>query len=121
MVPSLAPVPQPPPRRRRGLRPPAPALGGGADLRLAGPVAPPVQGLRALARVERSHDPGEFDPSDATPPYPRKTKALAKVSLCSLRRSLTGSQRQQLRPLYRRTHNAFVRRSWKPGLRGREG
>jgi hypothetical protein len=43
----------------------ASAVGGGADLRLAGPVTAEQPGLRAVCRFERGDDQGEFDSSDA--------------------------------------------------------
>src|SRR6266511_777961 len=48
-----------------GVREVAPAVGGGADVRLAGPVPAKQPGLRAVHRVERGDDQGEFDSSYA--------------------------------------------------------
>ena len=41
------------------------AVGGGADVRLAGPVPAAQPGLRAVHRVERGDDQGQFDSSHA--------------------------------------------------------
>ena len=46
----------------RGLGEAAAAVGGGADVRLAGRSPAAEQGLRAAAGVERGDDPGEYDP-----------------------------------------------------------
>ena len=51
--------------RLGGVREVAPAVGGGADVRLAGPVPAEQPGLRAVHRVERGDDQGEFDSSYA--------------------------------------------------------
>ena len=60
--------------RDRGGRPPggerrvceaAEAVGGGADVRLAGPVPAEQPGLRAVHGIERGDDQGQFDSSNA--------------------------------------------------------
>ena len=53
-----------------GVRAAAQAVGGGADVRLAGAGAAAVEGLRADDGVERVDDPRPRYPDDAEPPVP---------------------------------------------------
>ena len=55
-----------------GVREAAEALGGGADLRLAGPVSAAQQGLRVVPRVERGVGPDQRDRRDAEEAGPRR-------------------------------------------------
>ena len=59
-----------------GLPGTAPALGGGAYLRLAGPVSAPQQGLRRLARNLRDLDPDCHDRPHVAPPQLRLTSHI---------------------------------------------
>src|SRR5215217_5951613 len=70
---------RPPPRRQRRLRPPPAPLGGGADPRLARPLAPPVQGLRGATRGRRDDGQAGHDPPDAAPPRPPEPQAPART------------------------------------------
>ena len=53
------------PAGERRVREAAAAVGGGADVRLAGPVPAAQPGLRAVHGVERGDDQGQFDSSHA--------------------------------------------------------
>src|SRR5512142_2728410 len=52
-------------RRECGVREVAEALGGGADVRLAGPIPEEQPGLRAVHGLERGDDQDQFDSSHA--------------------------------------------------------
>src|SRR6476659_787906 len=69
---------RPPPRRDRGLRPPPASLGGGADARLARPLAPPRRGLRGAARGLRDRGQAGHDPPHAAPPRPPEPQAATR-------------------------------------------
>src|SRR5947209_6211648 len=70
---------RPPPRRGRGLRPAPAPPGGGADARLARPLAPPRQGVRGAARGLGDHGQAGDDPAHAAPPRPPEPQAATRT------------------------------------------
>ena len=67
-------------RTRAGVQGPEAALGGGADVRLAGPVSPAEQGLRGDDRQQRGVGQAGDDPSDG-PPFGEEIIAFSARSL----------------------------------------
>src|SRR4051794_16875778 len=67
-----------PARGQHRLRPPPAPLGGGADARLARPLAQAGQGLRGAARGLRDHGQAGDDPAHAAPPRPPEPQAAAR-------------------------------------------
>src|SRR4051794_14822854 len=68
-----------PARRQHRLRPPPAPLGGGADARLARPLAQAGQGLRGAARGLRDHGQAGDDPAHAAPPRPPEPEAATRT------------------------------------------
>ena len=63
----------------QGLRPPPAPLGGGADARLARPLAAAGQGIRGAARGLGDHGQAGHDPPHAAPPRPPEPQAATRT------------------------------------------
>ena len=69
----------PPAGRGQGVRAAAEALGGGADLRLAGPRPAAEPGLRAADRLQRVHGPRPGHPAAAQPAGPQRRRNTVQL------------------------------------------
>src|SRR5947209_7981916 len=67
------------PRRDQGLRPPPAPLGGGADTRLAWPLAAAGQGIRRATPGLGDHGQVGHDPPHAAPSRPPEPQAATRT------------------------------------------